>query len=228
MQSVLTDFDTRVEEVNKYFHFLEQLSTGKTKLAVLEDSGEHRIKPIDAELERTLKANGYLLLYNLVESTMRNAILAIFDELKSREISFNSVRIEIKNIVLDNLKKHLTNDFHSQITDISIDIIKAEFNRIKLFSGNVNRDQITTIARKYGFSPSTDYTRTKHGKNLDTVLKNRNYLAHGNESFANVGRDVTIGDIVQIKNEVVEYLRQILINIENYLDNQEYLHSDNR
>jgi len=63
---------------------------------------------------------------------------------------------------------------------------------------------------------------------LDTVLKNRNYLAHGNESFANVGRDVTIGDIVQIKNEVVEYLRQILINIENYLDNQEYLHSDNR
>jgi hypothetical protein len=226
MQSVLADFDIRVEEVNKYFHFLEQLSTEKTKLAVLEDSGEHRIKPIDPELEKTLKANGYLLLYNLVESTMRNAIVAIFDELKSREISFNSVRTEIKNIVLDNLKKHLTNDFHSQITDISLDIIKAEFNKIKLFSGNVGREVITTTARKYGFSHSTDYTQTKHGENLDTVLKYRNYLAHGNESFANVGRNVTIGDILQIKKEVIEYLRQILTNIENYLENQKYLHSD--
>jgi hypothetical protein len=228
MEPVLTDFYTRVKEVNKYFHFLKQLSTEKTKLAVLENSGEYRIKPIDSELEKTLKANGFLLLYNLVESTMRNAIEAIFDELKSRNISFNSVRIEIKNIVLDNLKKHSKNDFHSQITDISIDIINAEFNKIKLFSGNVGREVITTTARKYGFSHTTNYTQTKHGEKLDTVLKNRNYLAHGNKSFANVGRNVTIGDILQIKEEVVEYLRQILTNIENYLENQEYLHSDNR
>jgi hypothetical protein len=59
-------------------------------------------------------------------------------------------------------------------------------------------------------------------------MEKRNDLAHGNKSFANVGRNVTIGDILQIKEEVVEYLRQILTNIENYLENQEYLHSDNR
>jgi hypothetical protein len=59
-------------------------------------------------------------------------------------------------------------------------------------------------------------------------MEKRNDLAHGNKSFANVGRNVTIGDILQIKEEVVEYLRQILINIEGYLERQEYLHSDNR
>jgi hypothetical protein len=59
-------------------------------------------------------------------------------------------------------------------------------------------------------------------------MENRNDLAHGNKSFADVGKEVTIEDILQIKDEVVEYLRQILINIENYLENQEYLHSDNR
>jgi hypothetical protein len=59
-------------------------------------------------------------------------------------------------------------------------------------------------------------------------MENRNDLAHGNKSFADVGRDVTIEDILKIKEEVVEYLRQILINIENYLENKEYLHSDNR
>ena len=228
MQTVILDFNTRVEEVNKYFNFLEQLSTENTKLAVLENNGEHRIKPIDSELEKTLKANGYLLLYNLVESTMRNAIEAIFEELKSSRVSFNSLRIEVKKIVLYNFKNRSPKNVHSRITDISTDIIKAGFNRRKLFSGNVNREQITKTAREYGFSYDTDHAKTKHGENLDAVMENRNDLAHGNKSFADVGKEVTIEDILQIKDEVVEYLRQILINIENYLENQEYLHSDNR
>ena len=59
-------------------------------------------------------------------------------------------------------------------------------------------------------------------------MEKRNDLAHGNKSFADVGRDVTMGDILKIKEEVVEYLRQILTNIKNYLENKEYLHSDNR
>ncbi|MHC5820466.1 MAG: MAE_28990/MAE_18760 family HEPN-like nuclease, partial [Nostoc sp.] len=91
MQTVLLDFNTRVQEVNKYFWFLEELITENTKLAVLEDSGDQKVKPIDPELAKTLKANGFLLLYNLVESTMRNAIEAIFDELSSNRISFDSV-----------------------------------------------------------------------------------------------------------------------------------------
>jgi len=228
MQTVILDFNTRVEEVNKYFHFLKELTAKNTKLTVLEENGNQTIKPIDPKLVITLKANGFLLLYNLVESTMRNAIEAIFEELKSRRVSFDSVRIEVKKIVLYNFKNRSPDDVHSRITDISTDIIKAGFNRRKLFSGNVNRDKIAKTAREYGFSCHTDYTKTKHGENLDAVMEKRNDLAHGNKSFASVGRTVTIGDIVQIKDEVVEYLRQILINIENYLDNQEYLHSDNR
>ena len=159
---------------------------------------------------------------------MRNAIEAIFEELKSRRVSFDSLRIEVKKIVLYNFKNRSPENVHSRITDISTDIIKAGFNRRKLFSGNVNREQITKTAREYGFSYDTDHAKTKHGENLDAVMENRNDLAHGNKSFADVGKEVTIEDILQIKDEVVEYLRQILINIENYLENQEYLHSDNR
>ena len=228
MQSVLLDFNTRVEEVNKYFHFLKELTAENTKLTVLEENGNQTIKPIDPKLVITLKANGFLLLYNLVESTMRNAIEAIFEELKSSGVPFDSLRIEVKKIVLYNFKNRSLDNVHSRITNISTDIIKEGFNRRKLFSGNVNREQIAKTAREYGFSCDTDHTKTKHGENLDAVMEKRNDLAHGNKSFANVGRNVTIGDILQIKEEVVEYLRQILINIENYLENQEYLHSDNR
>jgi hypothetical protein len=159
---------------------------------------------------------------------MRNAIEAIFEELKSSRVPFDSLRIEVKKIVLYNFKNRSLDNVHSRITNISTDIIKEGFNRRKLFSGNVNREQIAKTAREYGFSCDTDYTKTNHGENLDAVMEKRNDLAHGNKSFANVGRNVTIGDILQIKEEVVEYLRQILINIEGYLERQEYLHSDDR
>lgn len=50
-----------------------------------------------------------------------------------------------------------------------------------------------------------------------------NDLAHGIKSFEEVWPDNTIEKLLEIKNEVIEYLRQILENVKTYLDNQEYL-----
>ena len=223
MQTVLIDFNTRAQEVNEYFLFLEGLITESTKLAVLEDNGDRQVKPINSALAKTLKANGFLLLYNLVESTMRNAIEAIFDELSSNKVSFDSVRTEIRKVVIYNFKNRSPDNIHSKITDIYIDIITAGFNSRELFSGNVDREEITKTARKYGFSYDTDYSKTKHGENLNDIMRKRNDLAHGNKSFAEVGRDTSIGDLLQVKEEVIEYLKQILQNIEDYLIKKEYL-----
>jgi MAE_28990/MAE_18760-like HEPN len=55
-------------------------------------------------------------------------------------------------------------------------------------------------------------------------MKNRNDLAHGTKSFADIGKDISIEDLLKIKGEVIEYISQILKNIEDYLVLQEYLH----
>ena len=83
MNTVLLDFNTRAQEVDDYFIFLEILIKPTTKLAVADSAGQYQLQSLNPELEKTLKANGLLLLYNLVESTMRNGILAIFDEFKN-------------------------------------------------------------------------------------------------------------------------------------------------
>jgi MAE_28990/MAE_18760-like HEPN len=226
MQAVLIEFNTRVQEINEYFIFIKNLIDETIKLAIVEeDSSEQKIRGVDRELAKTLKANGFLLLYNLVESSMRNAIEAIFDELKEQKISFNSVRVEIKKIVIQNFKNRSPDDIHANMTDISIDIIMAGFRSRELFSGNIDRDKITNIARKYGFSCDTDYSKTKHGKNLDSIMRNRNDLAHGNKSFAEVGKETSIEDLIKIKEEVIEYVGQILKNISSYIDKKEYLHT---
>ncbi|MGL5060271.1 MAG: MAE_28990/MAE_18760 family HEPN-like nuclease [Microcoleus sp.] len=223
MNTVLSDFDRRAKEVDDYFKFIEELLEDRTKLVATEPAGTYKIQSLDPELAKTLKANGFLLLYNLIESTMRNAIEAIFEELKNKGVSFDRLKPKIKAIVLQNLKNRSPNKIYLKINQISTDIITATFDREELFSGNVDARLIREIADKYGFSYRTDFAKTKNGQNLLVVKSNRNDLAHGLKSFEEVGRDKTIKQLLEIKEETVEYLRQILENIRDYLDGEEYL-----
>lgn len=222
--SLFQDFNERSREVSKYFIFLKTLEQGTTKLSMEGMKGKSKIRTIDSELERTLKASGFVLLYNLIESTMRNAIEAIFDELNSQGVSFDKVRPEIKKIVLKNLKKCHPDKILENITILSVDIISAGFDKEELFSGNIDGKLIKNIANEYGFSCKTDPIKTGNGSDLLTIKSNRNDLAHGIKSFTEVGREKSADELLAIKNKVVKYLRQILLNLEIYLINQEYLH----
>lgn len=219
--TLFQDFNERSREVSKYFMFIKSLEQGTTKLSI--GYNRPKTKEIDSELVKTLKASGFLLLYNLVEATMRNAIEAIFDELKSREISYDQVRLELKKTILRNLKKRNPDKICLSITAISIDIVNAGFDKEALFSGNLDSKKIRTTATDYGFSSLTDYAKTGGGADLLIIKANRNDLAHGVRSFAEIGKDKTAEELLEIKNRTVRYLRQILQNIEQYLLNQEYL-----
>lgn len=216
------DFDERAKEVSQYFIFLKNLEQESIKLSM---GSKPKIKAIDQNLLRTLKASGFLLLYNLVEATMRNAIESIFDELKNEGVSYDRIRPELKKIVLKNLKKRNTDELHTSILEVSMDIISASFDPQDLFSGNIDGRKIKDTAIKYGFSHVTDARKTHDGTDLLSVKTNRNDLAHGFKSFTEVGRDKTADELLAIESRVVKYLRQILENIEAYLEHREYLDS---
>jgi hypothetical protein len=226
MRSTLfEDFDKRAQEVRRYFIFLKNLEQGSIQLS-MGNTNNTKIKPINNDLEKTLKATGFLLLYNLVESTMRNAIETIFDELKTKNISFDDVRDEIKKIVIDNLKdkdNKSTKDILVTVQNISVDIISATFNRDRLFSGNIDGQRIKDIAEMYGFSYKTNARKTGNGKDLQRIKDHRKDLTHGFKSFEKVGRDATSDELLEIQKRVICYLRGILENIESYLSNEKYL-----
>ena len=220
----LDDFDERAKDVSDYLCFLRDLEQGEILL-----SKDGAISKIDPELDKSLKATGFLLLYNLVESTMRYAIQSIFDEMSKKGVSFDQLKIEIKRIILQNVKKNVqecgVNDFVEQIENIVKDIIQSGFNRDDLFSGNVDAKEIKNIAKKYGFSSKTDVA-TRDGIDLLSIKKNRNDLAHGVMSFKEVGQNTSAENLVEISERVIKYLRQILENIDEYLVKQEYLDSE--
>ncbi|MFN7517406.1 MAG: MAE_28990/MAE_18760 family HEPN-like nuclease [Dolichospermum sp.] len=217
----LEDFDERANDVSNYLCFLRDLEREKILL-----SHDGVISKIDTELDKSLKATGFLLLYNLVESTMRNAIQSIFDEMSEKGVAFIQLKKEIKKIILQNVKKNVqesgVNDVVEKIENIFNDIIQSGFNQDKLFSGNVDAKEIKRIAKQYGFSAQTDID-TRDGSDLLSIKEHRNDLAHGVMSFKDVGRNTSAKNLVEISERVIKYLRQILENIDDYLRNKEYL-----
>ena len=218
MISVLRDFQTRVLEVEAYFQFVEALDS-KQALVKSAASGSNFMP--DAEFDsllKTLKANGFIILYNLVESTMKNAIEAVFDEFRAQNVEFDRFREEVRRIVIRNLKSHNPDGVAERLVPIAQRIITETFRKEKEFSGNVDAKKIREVAANYGF-----VAPRARGDDLLTVKSNRNDLAHGDKAFAEVGRDFDIQRLVQIKDAVRVYLAELLQHVGTYLTTQAYL-----
>ncbi len=93
-----------------------------------------------------------------------------------------------------------------------------------MFSGNVDAREIRKLSTSYGFSTTTP-PETRDGIDLLSIKTNRNNLAHGFESFNDVGKETTAENLIAISERVIKYLRQILNNIDEYLVNKEYIDS---
>jgi len=50
-----------------------------------------------------------------------------------------------------------------------------------------------------------------------TIKNKRNHLAHGEYTFAEIGKDYTVGDLVKFKDKTELYLTEVLSNIDSYL-----------
>jgi len=217
MVNTKNEYNKRLSEVEIYFDTLTFLDAGKCKIVCTDILGAQSSKEIDTNLSTILKANGFLLLYNLVESTVRNSIKAIFISAQSKKLSFKHftdnlrklwIKQEIKNIKQDDIfalsKKILENEllaFRSDCVDIS---------------GNIDAQQIRDIAKQFGFQES------KNGRDLATIKEKRNKLAHGEFTFSEIGKDYTIRDLIKYKNSTKAYLEDVLSKIEDYINNEEF------
>ena len=219
MNAVFTDFQTRAREVEGYFRFVRRLANEDLSLRKARDNEAAFSAQEHEELLKTLKAACYLLLYNLVESTMRNAVEAIFDELKSKGISFDDCRTELQQEVLKNFKKRNMDKLLPKLLSLARDVIYQTFERSENFAGNLDARAIRDTAKRFGFAPPTGQEFTM----LQTVKDLRNDLAHGVKSFAEVGRNASPSDLEKARAQTVEILTQTLNNISGYLKNQHYL-----
>lgn len=212
------EFEERKKEIRRYLKFIARLDSKKIQLSESGSSERAYEHSEEQELLKTLKANLFLLLYNLIEATTKNSIEAIFDRLSRESVSFDVCRSELKQVVLKNLKGHSVDKIHVSLGSIANDIITKTFRKDNLFSGNVDERKIRETAENYGFA----HPRA-NGNELLTVKSMRNDLAHGDKTFSAVGADYDVPRLRKIALQVFKYLGEFIKNIELYLKSKLYL-----
>lgn len=220
-------FEERVADVERYCRFLSALIDDKPVLLFRNADGSMREEPVDLALTHTLKANAFLLLYNLVEATMRKAVDAIKSEISSQGPQLNDLRPQLQRLVTKQLRrddKAWRTAMQSQ-APMSVSIVTAGLEASGFVGGNVHHESIAELGDDFGFSVVTDDVASG-GIRLKVVKDRRNGLAHGDLTFLECGRETPIELITSIKREVVAYLGQILDNIEVYLQSKHYLASN--
>lgn len=244
MKKTNEDFVKRKTEIEKYFAFLSTLDKDNPAIHFSE-MGVDKISKVDAELLKILKANGFLLIYNLVESACRNSILEILTAIQSKKLSLKKLSDEVQMLWIRQRTQNLRDPktkietvdkqfyeiakevIKNTIIDFSTAIKKIEdpnVSELELFglSGNINADKIRDMARLCGFNHNVGAAKEKAGADLEEIKKKRNHLAHGRVTFAECGKDYSVKQMCDYKDNAISYLESILSNIDTHIKGGKY------
>lgn len=218
------DLDNRKAQIESVIKLLEELDNNSIFL-----SEENNLLQPSTTLINTLKSSVYLMLYNAVEATMRECIVLIHDKIDDNCSNFDQLRQELKKEIITRIRKEhrkVENIISTSEKSFSETIHKNSFEKTKLFSGNIDKDEIKKVSEIYGFEMTSEYAKTLHGKTLKDIKKKRNDLAHGNEDFANAAKLETVPDIKNLSNHTINYLQSIIENIEVCIEDKRYLDTE--
>lgn len=228
MKLVREVFNDRKNEIDSYYKLIDFLDD------IEKENGGELINDIlsNKDIEKIVRANALLMLYNLVESTLVNGIEGVYSIFKQEEITYSQVRREIKEIWFNyrfssayDKKAHF--DTYKKTAEKIINSIMLnetlELNRKATgISGNLDADSIREICKRHGIQFKSP-EECHGGKKLEKVKEQRNQLAHGTLSFVECGRDFTVMDLHEIKTEVENFLSGFIDAIESYYDKKQYL-----
>ncbi|MGX9933609.1 MAE_28990/MAE_18760 family HEPN-like nuclease [Virgibacillus salarius] len=226
------EFQNRVNEVDYFFSCLETLY----EFFDQKQSKALKNKLVGSELNHSdfmiiLKSNGYLMLYNLIESTVRSLIQRVYDEITIQRLGYKDIRQELQklwiNVSYDSLG-HTTTNF-DQHKNKAKEMIGFVINEEKIvltekdisLNGNIDFRSIKDIFRNHGLTVPNDHG-ARVGAGLKEIKDKRNTIAHGNMSFIDSARDTTLSDLLVYKEEIIDYLSKLNRNVTNFIDTQNY------
>ena len=229
MNNTKVEFDKRIDEINIYFQLLTTIDKGDCHIHCQTINGVVNVEPVDVELIKILKANGFLLLYNLLEATIRKSLEAIFSAIHIENLTFQQLSDNLKKLWINQkalpLKEGLDAVTYDKIRglleDVAKSIIENQIMQLETecirISGNIDARSIREIATKIGFEQTSD------GSSLLTIKNKRNHLAHGEFTFGEIGKEVSVNDMIKYKDGACAYLTDVLTNVKDYIDNKKFV-----
>lgn len=244
---LIKEFNEKVKEIDTYFLFLETISKDEKGIYISNVEYSKNDLNLNHDVVRILKANIFLMLYNLIESSFTLAIENIFENVNNSNSQYLNIIDELKKLWIEKKYNNFDNipkikgkttkksDFIiEKINNIANDIIHFEYKlkenqkeekNVRHYlgiSGNINTKKIVEVSNKLGIKIDQ-----KENVSIKIIKDNRNDLAHGLKSFIDCGKDYTIQEIENTKNEAIKYMKFILKELENYIINKKYIKNQN-
>ncbi len=229
MQEIRQEFRQRSFEVAYYL----------TTLRFLEDSGAELVarngqarRAVDTTTRHVLKGSVFLHLYNLVESTVTACLARVADEIRDGSVVYERLAEEWRMHWLDHegragelLSQEKRIQLLLEICEHVVGRRAIDF-RPSLPGGNLDDRQIEKVARQFGVPLAVRRSVEEGVKRhvvddegtLGLICRRRNELAHGESSFGDCGRSVSVRDLRTWAAAVVRYLRELIRCFAEYLE----------
>ena len=166
------------------------------------------------------------MLYNLIESTVVENMLHVFDAISDEGLYYHELSEQIKDewlnslIPQDGTKKTYWNKTKEILSKIDSEIIFP--TEIKRFNGNVDLKKIIEVYGAIGIQ----FGKIPNSKEIAEILLKiksvRNDLAHGNKSYSQVGSSVTMTELINYKVKTVTFLKFFIEKIEAFITSKSY------
>jgi hypothetical protein len=214
-------------EVDRFIVFLKSIE--RTFVGIpFDDCHSFKVEIIQhSEAEavfKSMKSNVVIMLYNYVEATVRKTMSDFYNKFNTSTSSYSEVILELRKLwisskVKDIKENTIVADVFEMIEN-SINqefFISLDFEKDFSLSGNADVRTIKEILHKHGVrfeeSQFSDY-----GGSLKSIKDMRNSLAHGNISFEDNGKDLTVADIEKYRDHVYSCINNFceLVNSQSF------------
>lgn len=220
MHAFSAEFASRKQEIESYLALLNALDQDAARIVDFDDNNTQ----VTVSQKKVCKASCYLLMYNLVEATVMQGIQSIYNRIKDEDLSFSCIMEKLRKVWWHSRGESISSTGRNELIDTiynyycdTLSNEQLEFNDfVSGVSGNLDADGVRKVCHRYGITPVGD------GRHMANVKQYRNWLAHGNKSFSEIGQDVTVPDLVDVKNNIFAFLDEYVNNVNTYLDDQKY------
>lgn len=226
MIRVTTMFDDRVKEIDSYLRFLRH-STKDGATIVPRTGARKQVTVMDRTI---LKAHAVLMLYNLVEATLQQCLQEVYDQIHADGLDYLSVADGVRTVWARFQSRRLADSAGAKRQSVFEELAQELIARsvLQLESkhyptpGNVDARVIGDSAAVFGYKEPFKRSKPKR-EALFAVKDARNNLAHGNVSFEEYGRNLSLSQLESYRRHTVAYLRELISSFEQYIANKEFV-----
>lgn len=226
--SLKNSFETRFEDVEvqyEHLRFIDGIEAYKHLHMLSPTSNDSTV--ITTELQKCLKSQLIITLYNVVEFTAYECAQTICDTINDESIPYP----KLSNNVFELWHKmQYTNKLGiEKIRKISKQHILHPLDKVvlalpdNLFSGNVDYRKVKEVFMSFGCNTNFNFTTNTVPQSLLKIKNARNKLAHGENSFSSLGSLYILREIKTFKDDVFECMELLIKEVESYLTNKKYI-----